>query len=138
MYVNKDGKILREPKIGMLNIVKMKPGTTYTMESWRLPSFVRIQDDKFCRSKRFDQTDEVTKVLSFSKQSFEVRLDIMRVLKSYRMGYFDHLFPLTYTTKNELSGESLRKIIETLPQCGEKAELGLFIPKEDLSPLYDF
>jgi len=138
VYVNKDGKILREPKIGMLNMVKMKPGTTYTIESWRLPSFVRIQDDKFCKSKKFDQTGEVSKVLSFSKQSFEVHLDIMRVLKSYRMGYFDHLFPLTYTTENELSGENLRKTIETLPRCGEKAELGLFIPKEDLSPLYDF
>lgn len=138
VYVNKDGKILRERKVGMLNIVKMKPGTTYTIESWRLPSFVRIQGDKFCKSKRFDQTDEVSKVLSFSKQSFQVHLDIMRVSKSYRMGHFDHLFPLNYTTKNELSGESLRKTIETLPQCGKEAELGMSIPKEDLSPLYDF
>ena len=124
-------------------IIGVEPGK-YTVEAWRVPSLVLMQEDGFCRSKPWAGMPEsikkaIDRALDFPRQPFALQL-MMRVLKSYRMGYFEHDFRLAYTTKNELDGPELRKAVEELPPCdAETDRKGVSTPpKSILDHLEDF
>ena len=115
----------------------------YTVESWRVPSSVLMQRDGFCKSKPYAGRPEsinkaVEKAFDFPRQPFALELEVW-VLKSYRMGGFEHDFKLAYTTKNEFDGPSLRKAVEELPACDAETDKGFISPpKGVLDHLQDF
>ena len=115
----------------------------YTVESWRVPALVLMQGDGFCKSTPWAGMPEsikeaIDRALDFPRQPFVLELGI-RVLKSYRMGYFEHDFRLAYTTKNELDGPELRKAVEELPPCDAGTKGGFISPpKSALDHLQDF
>ena len=115
----------------------------YTVESWRVPSFVKMQKDGFCKSKPFAGLPEsvikaADRALNFPRQPFALALGIW-VLKSYRMGGFEHDFRPAYTTKNEFDGSGLRKAVEELPPCDAETDKGFISPpKGVLNHLQDF
>jgi len=124
-------------------ILGIKSGK-YTVESWRVPSLVLMQKDGFCKSKPYAGLPESVKnaedrALDFPRQPFALEMEIW-VLKSYRMGGFEHDFRPAYTTKNEFDGPGLRKAIEELPPCDAETDKKGFIspPKDVLDHLQDF
>jgi hypothetical protein len=115
----------------------------YTVESWRVPSLVKMQEDGFCKSKPYAGLPEsvvkaMDRALDFPRQPFALELGIL-VLKSYRMGYFEHDFRLAYSTKNEFDGPGLRKAVEELPPCNAETDKGfIYPPKGALDHLQEF
>jgi len=116
----------------------------YTVEAWRVPYLVLMQEDGFCKHKPWTGMPESTKnamdrALDFPRQHFALQLGMI-VLKSYRMGFFDHDFGLTYTTNNEFDGPELRKAVDELPPCNAETDKKGFIypPKGVLDHVQDF
>lgn len=115
----------------------------YTVESWRVPSLVKMQKDGFCKSKPYAGLPEsvnkaVEKAFDFPRQPFALEMGIW-VSKSYRMGGFEHDFRPAYTTKNEFDGPGLRKAVEELPRCNAETDKGYISPpKSVLDHLQDF
>ena len=116
----------------------------YTVEAWRVPSLVLMQEDGFCKHKPWAGMPESVKKamdtsLDFPRQPFALQLGMI-VLKSYRMGFFEHDFGLTYTTNNEIDGPELRKAVDELPPCSAETDKKGFIypPKGVLDHLQDF
>jgi len=114
---------------------------TYTVEAWRVPDLVLMQEDGFCKHTPWAGMPESMKkamdrTLDFPRQPFALQLGTI-VLKSYRMGFFEHDFGLTYTTSNEFDGPELRKAIDELPPCDAETDKKGFIypPKSVLDHL---
>jgi len=124
------------------SIVGIESGK-YTVESWRVPSLVKMQKDGFCKSKPYAGLPESVKkamdrALDFPRQPFALEMRIL-VSKSYRMGHFEHDFRLAYITKNEFDGPGLRKAVEELPPCDAEMDKGfIYPPKGVLDHLQDF
>jgi hypothetical protein len=123
-------------------IVGIKSGK-YTVESWRVPSLVKMQTDGFCKSKPYAGLPESVKkveerAFDFPRQPFALEMGIW-VLKSYRMGGFAYDFRPAYTTKNEFDGLGLRKAVEELPPCDAATDKRYISPpKGVLDHLQDF
>jgi len=128
---------IRVPTITGIRIGK------YTVEAWRVPTLVKLQEDGFCKSTPYaGMPESVTKAMErafdFPQQPLAAELGIW-VLKSYRMGGFAYDFGPSYTTTNEFDGGALHKAVDELPPCDSATDRGSdFPPKGVLDHLQDF